>query len=733
MAPNTSASATYNADSISVHEGLLGVYERPGMYIDNTGKSGLHHLLWEVINNSVDEALAGVCDHIEVILNSDNSVTVTDNGRGIPVDNKRLQDGTEMPTVEVVMTKVHAGGKFGSGAYKYSGGLHGVGISVVNALSEFVEVEVRRDGAVYEIGFAFQEDNPTVPGKPEPGVCVRPLEKTGTTTKNDTGTSITFKPLTNGKFETTTWDVELIKKRLKFFAHIVAGVQISFIDERAASTSAVDVDDELDDDSEDSVEEIVYLYENGINDLVDERAEEIGGYEEDGEIYFDVLLSDGNMHVEAPILDKAAENGVQPEIGLLEIVAQWTSDRGSAVDSIVNGIPTANGGTHVNGVQSALVRTINRVAREANILDKDSKIKWEDISHGIILVINAYLQEPEFGGQTKSTLGGGSAIATAVHNAANRALSVWAKEHPIEMRDVAQRAVEEMQLRVQRAEEDANRNAQENRGAEPSKTVSPKLRDCKIHGEKSELIIVEGDSAGAGIEETRFEKYQALLPLMGKFKNIVSKPPVPDKNGHVQLPKGPITDIVNSLGCGTESKFNKDDLRYGRIIIMTDADDDGRHISLLILATVYTLMPELIYEGRLFEVRTPLFSGSYKDEVIFVTTEEERAEIEATSKKEYKWQRFKGLGQMDKEELFYHGIDPRTRVLRPITVERAHDAALSMAIESTVGDNAGLKWKILSSMSENDGAFPDWLIDNLAVDDLDDALVEDADAELTSL
>lgn len=725
MAPktlNADSVEEYTADSMEDNEGLAHVYARPGMYIESTNKTGLHHLLWEIVNNSIDEAIAGFCTTVTVTLNPDGSATVDDDGRGIPVEDKKLKSGVSMPTVQAVFTRLGFGGKFHSKVYKYSGGLHGVGSAVVNALSDYLSVDVRRNGQVHSIGFEFKSPE-------EPGACVRPMEVTGKTRrKKDTGTTVTFRPLTNGRFATTTWDTELIGTRLRFFAYAVAGTKIVFTDNR---------------NTDDPVTE-TYQFDNGFSDLIDERAADIGGYlTDDGEEIYDVLLDD-DLAVDTPILGRTSEKGEREEIGTVEVIAQWTADRGSSVDGVVNAIPTPSGGQHVSGVQSAFVKTVNRAAREMNLLSGDVKVKWEDIAHGIVLVVNSFLANPEFSGQTKSALGGvdeldSAGLTAAFRNAVNRALSIYAEQHPVEMRDITQRAVEEMQSRIKRAEQ-AQTDGGGARGIAPSKNTPSKLRDCKKHGEKSEVIIVEGDSAGGGADKTRIETYQALLPLMGKMDNMLiaivamrrlelrMRKKEPDFVA--PLPKGPVTDLVNALGAGTESRFSLAELRYGRAVIMTDADEDGRHITNLLLALFYVLMPEMIYSGRLYEVRTPLYAGHWKDEVIFVGTEAEREAYEAEQpNRNVTWERFKGLGQMNKNELFYHGLNPATRVLQQITVAEASRRAFDAIINATLGSDSQLKWDTLVSLNDADGELPEWVlaeIDNDIDDDISDTeVIED--------
>lgn len=717
----TKAVDDYNADAIDDNEGLAHVYARPDMYIDSTNKAGLHHLLWEIVNNSVDEAIGDFCTEINVILNKDGSATVRDNGRGIPVDDKKLRNGTTIPVVQGTFTRIGFGGKFSSKAYRYSGGLHGVGSAVVNALSDYLNVEVRRYGQVHSIGFSFVDAN-------DPGVCTSPLAVTGKTRrKSDTGTTVTFRPLTNGKFSTTTWDIELIATRLRFFAYAVAGLTITLTDKRT-------------DDPETRTTQS-FCFENGFADLIDDRAVQVGGYiNADGEESYDILLDD-DLSVEGPVLGPAKDDGSREEVGRVEVIAQWTGDKGSSVDGVVNAIPTPSGGPHVSGVQSAFVKAVNRAAKEMSLLSDKEKVKWDDISHGIVMVVSTLLHNPAFGGQTKSSLSrvaelDDTPLTAAFRNSVNHALAVWAEQHPVEMRDVAQRAVDKMQER-RRAEAEAKEIMSASRGVAPSSTVPSKLRDSKKHGENAEALAVEGDSAGGGAEKTRNENYQAILPLMGKVDNMIvaivsmhrkeAQRRKTEPDYVAPLPPGPVTDLVNALGAGTEGQFDPDKLRFGRFIIMTDADPDGRHITNLLIALFYILMPQMIYDGRLYEVRTPLYAGHWKDEVVFVTTEEEREDYERKHPgRKITWDRFKGLGQMNKDELYYHGLNPQTRVLKRITVSEAEKVAFGAILDATLGSTPQRKWDMLTDLNETDGVLPDWVSDMVDAPD-DPEGTEDTD------
>src|SRR5580765_6383250 len=532
------AEAAYTAKDITVLEGLDPVRKRPGMYIGSTGSRGLHHLAYEVIANSVDEALAGRCDLLEVTIHPDESMTVKDNGSGIPVDMMKDQG---LPALTVVLTKLHAGGKFGQGGYKVSGGLHGVGVSVVNALSEWLVAEVQRDGAIYRQEFARGE--PT--GK---------MKKVGVS--NETGTTISF--LADSEvFEELEYSADALKQRLREMAFLTKALTIVLVDERAGG------------------DEPTFHYECGIKDFV-------------------AYTNEAKDPIHKHIVYFEGDN----EQGQVDVAMQWNNSYQESVFSFANSINTHEGGSHLSGFRGALTATLNRYARDKGVLKKDETLEGEDVREGLAAVISVKLRDPQFEGQTKTKLGN-PWVRGMVEQTVNAQLAQFLEENPSDGRQIVQKAIAAMRARL------AARKAREltrRKTALESAQLPGKLADCRIRDpENAELYIVEGDSAGGSTKQARDNAYQAILPLWGKIinseKNRINK----------VLSNDAIQAMITAIGTGIGDEFDIANLRYHRVIVMTDADVDGSHIRTLILTFLYRQMPELIERGHVYIAVPPLY------------------------------------------------------------------------------------------------------------------------------
>ncbi|MBQ1450148.1 MAG: type IIA DNA topoisomerase subunit B, partial [Eggerthellaceae bacterium] len=543
--------SSYGAEDIQVLEGLEAVRKRPGMYIGSTGPRGLHHLVYEVVDNSVDEALAGFCTQITVTIHPDNSVTVVDNGRGIPVEKHKKE---KIPTVEVVLTILHAGGKFGGAGYKVSGGLHGVGVSVVNALSEKVVVNVRRDGKEYQIGF-------------QRGKTVEKLREVGRS--RTTGTTVTFWPDPEIFTDTCIFDFDVLQARFREMAFLNKGLKIILIDERADPTQLIS-------EKAEEPRTETFKYDGGIVDFVK-------------------YLNEGKETLNKPIYF-AAEN----EDGTVEIAMQWTSSYSSnGVMAFANNINTHEGGTHLDGFKQAVTRTINDYARsKAKLKDKDPNLTGEDCREGLAAIISVKLHEPQFEGQTKTKLGN-TEIRSLVQTAVTKGLAEYLEENPAPAGRIVTKASQALKAR------EAARKARENtrrKGVLDSFSLPGKLADCSSKDpSQSEIFIVEGDSAGGSAKQARDRKYQAILPLRGKILNV-------ERAGlHRSLSSDTISSLITAIGTNIGDDFDADKARYHRIIIMTDADVDGAHIRCLLLTFFYRYMPELINRGYIYIAQPPIF------------------------------------------------------------------------------------------------------------------------------
>ena len=620
----------YDGSDIQVLEGLEAVRKRPGMYIGSTGPRGLHHLVYEVVDNSVDEALAGFCTKIDVTIHEDNSITVVDNGRGIPIDEHPKE---KIPTVEVVLTILHAGGKFGGEGYKVSGGLHGVGVSCVNALSTRLEVEVKRDGGLYFIAF-------------ERGKTVEKLRRIGDA--EGTGTKTTFWPDPEVFTETLVYDYSTLAQRFREMAFLNKGLHIELTDER-----------DLDGSGKPKSE--TFQFAGGIVDFVN-------------------YINEGKETLNKPIYFEA-----ESDDGTVEIAMQWSSSYSSnGILAFANNINTHEGGTHLDGFKNALTRTINDYARTHGILkEKDSNLSGDDTREGLAAIISVKLHDPQFEGQTKTKLGN-TEIRGLVQGAVTKGLAEFLEENPAPAKRIIGKATQALKAR------EAARKAREmtrRKGVLDSFSMPGKLADCSNKDPAlSEIFIVEGDSAGGSAKQARDRKCQAILPLRGKILNV-------ERAGlNRALSSDTISSLITAIGTNIGDDYNGDAARYHRIIIMTDADVDGAHIRCLLLTFFYRYMPDLINRGYVYIAQPPLYglkkknskSGKilkylFNDEAKDALMEELGDDAE-----KYDMQRYKGLGEMDPEQLWETTMEPETRTLLQVSIEDA--AAAELAVSELMGD-----------------------------------------------
>lgn len=616
----------YGADAIQVLEGLEAVRKRPGMYIGSTGPRGLHHLVYEVVDNAVDEALAGYCDNIIVTIHPDNSITVEDNGRGIPVEKHPKE---KIPTVEVVLTILHAGGKFGGSGYKVSGGLHGVGVSVVNALSTRVVVQVRRDGKAYEIAF-------------DHGKTSEKLHEIGTS--KHTGTTVTFWPDPEIFKETTVYDYSTLQARFREMAFLNKGLKITLIDERTTDESG-------------QYQTEVFHAQGGLQDFVK-------------------FLNEGKETLNKPIYFEA-ENAD----GVVEIAMQWsTSYSTNMVMSFANNIHTIDGGTHLDGFKQGVTRTMNDYARSKGLLkEKDSNLSGDDTREGLAAVVSVKLHDPQFEGQTKGKLGN-TEIRGLVQTAVMKGLAEYLEENPTPAKRIINKASQALKAR------EAARKAREmtrRKGVLDSFSLPGKLADCSSKNPaESEIFIVEGDSAGGSAKQARDRKYQAIMPLRGKILNV-------ERAGlHRSLSSDTISSLITAIGTNIGEDFNADNARYHRIIIMTDADVDGAHIRCLLLTFFYRYMPELISRGYIYIAQPPLYGlkkkGGKKLEYIFNDDALTARLNEIGDKDGISLQRYKGLGEMDPEQLWETTMEPTSRTLLQVSIDDAAEA--ERVVSELMGD-----------------------------------------------
>ena len=622
---------SYTADDIQVLEGLQAVRKRPGMYIGTTSSRGLHHLVYEIVDNSVDEALAGYCTHIEVFINPGNSITVSDNGRGIPVG---INHKTGMTAVEVVYTILHAGGKFGGGGYKVSGGLHGVGASVVNALSSWLEVTVRQDGKIHVIRF---ENGGHVKEK---------LHVVGTCAAEDTGTSVTFQPDPSVFQETTVYDYDIIKARLREMAFLTKGLKITLTDLR---------DEGKQENGEPRKD--VFHYEGGIREYV--------AYLNRSKtpLYSEILYFDGT------------KNNVYVEVSMQHNDAYNVSEY-----SFVNNINTPEGGMHLTGFHNAMTKTFNDYARKNGILkDSEQNLSGDDIREGLTAIVSVKVEDPQFEGQTKQKLGNIEARG-AVDSVVSEKLTYYLEQHP----DVA-KTICEKALLAQRAREAARKARDLTRRKTALETMSlpGKLADCSDKDPKNcEIFLVEGDSAGGSAKSARNRFTQAILPLRGKILNV-EKAREDRIYGNEE-----IKAMITAFGTGIHEEFDIAKLRYDKIIIMTDADVDGAHIDTLMLTFLYRFMPELIRQGHVYLAMPPLFKLERNKKVWYAYSDEELAGIlnEVGRDNNNRIQRYKGLGEMDPEQLWETTMDPERRILRRVNIDEESESEVDLTFTTLMGD-----------------------------------------------
>ena len=617
--------AKYDSSAIQVLEGLEAVRKRPGMYIGTTSSRGLHHLVWEIVDNAIDEALAGYCTHIEVTIEKNNSITVKDDGRGIPVD---IHPKTGKSTVETVYTVLHAGGKFGGGGYKVSGGLHGVGASVVNALSTYLEVKVYKNGHVY-----YQKY--TNGGHP-----VEPLKIIGDCDEDRTGTTVTFLPDASIFQETTVFDYDILRNRLRELAFLNRGLRITLYDDREA-------------DKKES-----FCYEGGIREYVE-------------------LLNKSKQPIHNTIIDVIGEEG---DI-MLEVAMQYNETYSSSIYSFVNNITTPEGGTHEDGVRMALTRILNKYAQSTGMMkDKDDSLTGDDVKEGLTMIVSIKHPNPQFEGQTKTKLGN-----SEVRGIANRIFSAnlerFLMEHPDEAKIIIEKAMTASRARV------AAKKAREltrRKGDLDVTNFYGKLSDCKSKdASESEIFLVEGDSAGGSAIKGRDSMTQAILPLRGKILNVEKA------RLDRALSNEEIRTIITAFGTGIGEEFDLSKLRYNKIIIMTDADVDGSHIRVLLLTLFYRFFKPIVEAGHVYAAQPPLFVIKHGKTIKYVLNEQERDEYLATLSPNTKYDiaRMKGLGEMDAEELNETTMDIHKRVLRQITVEDA--LAADETFSKLMGEEVG--------------------------------------------
>ena len=612
----------YGASQIQILEGLEAVRVRPGMYIGSISSRGLHHLVYEIVDNSVDEALAGFCTEIEVSINEDNSITVKDNGRGIPVD---IQKKAGLPALEVVFTILHAGGKFGGGGYKTSGGLHGVGASVVNALSKWLDVKVYRDGKIYHMRF-------------ERGKVVEKMEVIGECDPQKTGTEVSFLP-DDTIFEETVYDFDILKVRLRETAFLTKALKITLIDNREEK------------------KKMSFHYEGGIKEFVT--------YLNKGKvpIYEDVIYCEGTK-----------------EKVMVEVAMQHNDNYSESIYTFVNNINTPEGGTHLSGFKNALTKTFNEYARSNKLLkDSDENLSGEDIREGLVAIISVKIEDPQFEGQTKQKLGNSEA-QTAVNSIVSEQLTYFLEQNPAVAKIISEKAITAQRARAAaRKARDLTRR----KSALDSMSLPGKLADCSSKNpEECEIFIVEGDSAGGSAKGARRRDTQAILPLRGKILNV-EKARLDKIYSNAEI-KGMIT----AFGTGIHDDFDITKLRYNKIIIMTDADVDGAHIDTLMLTFIYRFMPDLIKEGHVYLAQPPLYKLEKNKKVWYAYSDEELNNIlkEVGRDQNNKIQRYKGLGEMDAEQLWETTMDPERRILKKVVLDESMLSETDVVFSTLMGD-----------------------------------------------
>ena len=614
----------YGGDQIQILKGLEAVRKRPGMYIGSTSSRGLHHLVYEIVDNAVDEALAGYCNTIEVTINQDNSITVIDNGRGVPVD---VNHETGKPAVEVVYTMLHAGGKFGGGGYKVSGGLHGVGASVVNALSEWMEVYVKRDGHIYNQRY-------------ERGNVCYPLKVVGDCPLEETGTKVTFLPDKEIFQETTVYEYNILKSRLREMAFLTKGIKIVLKDTR-----------------EGIEQERVFHYEGGIKEFV-----EYLNKSKDA-LYDKIIYCEG------------LKDGVQ-----VEVAFQHNDGYNEVVDSFVNNIKTPEGGTHLTGFKNALTKTFNDYAKKNKLIkDSEQSLSGDDIREGLTAIVSVKIEDPQFEGQTKQKLGN-TVARSAVDSIVSEQLEIFLEQNPAVAKVICEKSI-----LAQRAREAARkaRDLTRRKTALENTSLPGKLADCSDRDPKNcEIYIVEGDSAGGSAKTARSRATQAILPLRGKILNV-EKARLDRILGNKE-----IKAMITAFGTGIHEDFDISKLRYHKIIIMTDADVDGAHIATLLLTFFYRFMPELIKQGHVYLAQPPLYKIEKNKKVWYAYSDEELNQImlEIGRDQNNKVQRYKGLGEMDADQLWDTTMDPEKRILLRVNMDEDSESEIDVTFSTLMGD-----------------------------------------------
>ena len=621
---NTESHSEYGADQIQILEGLEAVRKRPGMYIGSTSARGLHHLVYEIVDNAVDEALAGYCDTIDVTINQDNSITVIDNGRGIPVG---INHKAGIPAVEVVFTILHAGGKFGGGGYKVSGGLHGVGASVVNALSDWLEVEICQEGKVYRQRY-------------EKGKTIYTLKVVGECDPEKTGTKVTFKPDATIFQETTVYEFDILKQRLREMAFLTRGLRIVLRDVR-----------------EENPQEKVFHYEGGIKEFVTYLNKS------KSPLYENVMYFEGS------------KNNVYVEVAM-----QHNDSYTESLYSFVNNINTPEGGTHLVGFRNAITKTFNDYARNNKLLrDNEANLTGEDIREGLTAIVSVKIEDPQFEGQTKQKLGNSEARG-AVDSVISEQLTYYLEQNPSIAKTICEKSI-----LAQRARE-AARKAREltrRKTALEGMALPGKLADCSDKDPKNcEIYIVEGDSAGGSAKKARSRATQAILPLRGKILNV-EKARLDKVYANAE-----IKAMITAFGTGIHDDFDVTKLRYHKIIIMTDADVDGSHIATLLLTFIYRFMPELIKQGHVYLAQPPLYKLEKNKKEWYAYSDEELNQIltEVGRDQNNKIQRYKGLGEMDAEQLWETTMDPEKRILLRVNMDEEAESEVDLTFTTLMGD-----------------------------------------------
>lgn len=614
----------YGGDQIQILKGLEAVRKRPGMYIGSTSSRGLHHLVYEIVDNAIDEALAGFCDTITVTINQDNSITVVDNGRGVPVD---VNHETGKPAIEVVYTMLHAGGKFGGGGYKVSGGLHGVGASVVNALSEWMDVSVKRDGKIYNQRY-------------ERGNVCYSLKVVGSCDENETGTAVTFLPDKDIFQETTVFEYGILKSRLREMAFLTKGIKIVLTDAR-----------------EGIEQERVFHYEGGIKEFV-----EYLNKSKDA-LYDKIIYCEG------------IKDGVQ-----VEVAFQHNDGYNEVVDSFVNNIKTPEGGTHLTGFKNALTKTFNDYAKTNKLIkENEQSLSGDDIREGLTAIVSVKIEDPQFEGQTKQKLGN-TVARSAVDSIVSEQLEIFLEQNPAVAKVICEKSI-----LAQRAREAARkaRDLTRRKTALENTSLPGKLADCSDRDPKNcEIYIVEGDSAGGSAKTARSRATQAILPLRGKILNV-EKARLDRILGNEE-----IKAMITAFGTGIHEDFDINKLRYHKIIIMTDADVDGAHIATLLLTFFYRFMPDLIRQGHVYLAQPPLYKVEKNKKVWYAYNDEELSKImlEIGRDQNNKVQRYKGLGEMDADQLWETTMDPERRILLRVNIDEDSESEIDVTFSTLMGD-----------------------------------------------